>query len=360
VDNQAAIMHVVEAEGPRGAPSRRLLLSAPRATIVGMSTAEELRVDGAGRPGAARRTELAAFLRARRAEVTPGDVGLPPGVRRRTPGLRREEVALLAGVGVTWYTWLEQGRPINASAQVLDAIARTLGLASAERQHLYHLAEATPLRAPEVAAGVPATARDVLHALAYPAALANGLLDVIDYNAAHRDLFHDWHSMPCIHKNLLWCVITEPRARERFLNYDTEVPFLVARLRAGYGSHVGDPAWEENIARLSRLSPEFQRLWSRQEVAQPERRVRVFRHPDAGDLRLAAIELAVGGNPDLRIVVSTPDDEDTRARLPLIRGARRRGGFAEGLPDTIPDPVPAAAPDGSAGDDPARRGVTRS
>jgi transcriptional regulator with XRE-family HTH domain len=281
-----------------------------------------------GGRGRVKRTELAAFLRARRAEVTPADVGLPPGVRRRTPGLRREEVALIAGVGVTWYTWLEQGRPINASAQVLDAISRTLGLAAAEREHLYRLAEATPLRAPELAAGVPSTARDILHAIPYPAALTNARLDVIDSNEAHSDLFRDWHTMPCIHKNLLWCVITEPVARERFLNYDTEVPFLVARLRAGYGAHVGELDWEENIARLQRLSPEFQRMWDRHEVAQPERRVRVFRHPDAGVLRLAAIELAVGGHPDLRIVVSSPDDEDTRARPPLLRGAALRAGFA--------------------------------
>lgn len=88
-----------------------------------------------------RRPELAAFLRSRRARVTPADVGMPPGLRRRTPGLRREEVAQLSGVGVTWYTWLEQGRPINASAQVLDAVARTLRLDQPEHEHLYHLAE---------------------------------------------------------------------------------------------------------------------------------------------------------------------------------------------------------------------------
>ena len=296
-----------------------------------MSALDQLPVDGDGRP-AARRTELAAFLRARRAEVTPGDVGLPPGVRRRTPGLRREEVAMLAGVGVTWYTWLEQGRRINASAQVLDAIARTLGLEAAGREHLYRLAEATPLRPPDLADGVPGAAREALHGFAYPAVLINGRLDVVDHNEAHSDLFWDWHTMPCIHKNLLWCVITEPRARERFLNYDTEVPFLVARLRAGYGAHVGDPAWEENIARLSRLSPEFTRLWSRHDVAQPERRIRVFRHPNAGELRLAAIELAVGGHPDLRIMVSTPADEETRRRLPLIHGASRRAGYVTEVP----------------------------
>src|ERR1700716_4730947 len=86
-----------------------------------------------------RRTELAAFLRSRRARISPEDVGMPPGFRRRTPGLRREEVAQLAGVGVTWYTWLEQGRPINASVQVLDAVARTLRLDQPEREHLYRL-----------------------------------------------------------------------------------------------------------------------------------------------------------------------------------------------------------------------------
>jgi len=94
-----------------------------------------------------RRSELAGFLRARRERLSPQEVGLPPGPRRRTPGLRREELALLAGVGVTWYTWLEQGRPINASVQVLDAVARTLRLDQAEREHLYRLAEATPVHA---------------------------------------------------------------------------------------------------------------------------------------------------------------------------------------------------------------------
>src|SRR6266487_6774282 len=95
-----------------------------------------------------RRAELARFLRTRRERITQKQVGLPAGGRRRTPGLRREELAQLAGVGVTWYTWLEQGRPINASGQVLDAVAATLRLSSVEREHLYRLAEATPARPP--------------------------------------------------------------------------------------------------------------------------------------------------------------------------------------------------------------------
>ena len=103
------------------------------------------------RAGERRRAELGKFLKARRARLSPGDFGMPPGSRRRTPGLRREEVALLAGVGVTWYTWLEQGRQINASTQVLDAVARTLHLDRAAREHLYRLAEATPLRTESMA-----------------------------------------------------------------------------------------------------------------------------------------------------------------------------------------------------------------
>src|ERR671936_3068172 len=109
-----------------------------------------------------RRRELAEFLRSRRARVSPTDVGLPDAGVRRTPGLRREEVAMLAGVGVTWYTWLEQGRPINASMQVLDAVARTLRLDRAEREHLYRLAEATPLRTESARTAVPESVREIV------------------------------------------------------------------------------------------------------------------------------------------------------------------------------------------------------
>src|ERR1700753_2641806 len=106
-------------------------------------------------PSERRRAELGKFLRTRRAKLSPADFGMPGGLRRRTPGLRREELALLAGVGVTWYTWLEQGRPINASVQVLDAVARVLRLDRAGREHLYQLAEATPGRTAARPATVP-------------------------------------------------------------------------------------------------------------------------------------------------------------------------------------------------------------
>jgi hypothetical protein len=246
-------------------------------------------------------------------------VGLPPGPRRRTPGLRREELALLAGVGITWYTWLEQGRPINASMQVLDAVARALHLDRAEREHLYRLAEATPVRSFAGSAVVPPAVLDILGSFSpCPAVLANGRFDVLESNDGHQAVFRDWHSMPCIHRNLLWCGITEPSAREKFVNYDDEVPYLVARLRSNYAGNIGDPEWEEDIRRLAELSPEFVELWARHEVAEPQLRLRIFRHPEAGVLRFTVSELEVSVLPGMHLIVYTPEDAATRARLPVI------------------------------------------
>ena len=276
--------------------------------------------------GRRRRAELGEFLKARRARLRPEDVGLPPGIRRRTSGLRREEVALLAGVGVTWYTWLEQGRPINASGQVLDAVARTLRLERAEREHLYQLAEATPTRA-ESSTAVPEEIIEVLASLdPLPASVVNGRYDVLASNGASEDLFWEWHSMPCVHKNHIWCCVTEPLARERLLNYDTEVPHLIARMRAEYVHHVGEPEWEEDIRRLLELSAEFAEIWARHEVAEPMPRLRRYNHPDAGEVTLVNTELIIAARPDLRLTVSTPADAETWQRLPLTRriGERKK------------------------------------
>jgi transcriptional regulator with XRE-family HTH domain len=272
------------------------------------------------RAGERRRAELGEFLKARRARLSPGDFGMPPGSRRRTPGLRREEVALLAGVGVTWYTWLEQGRQINASTQVLDAVARTLRLDRAEREHLYRLAEATPLRARCARLVIPDTIREIVHSLEpLPASLVNSRFDIVMSNSASEELFWEWHTMPCIHKNTLWCCVTEPSARGKFAEYDAHIRYMVARLRAAYGRHVGDPDWEEDIRRLASMSREFADLWARHEVAEAEPRNLTYLHPRAGTLSLAISELHVPDMPDARIMVYTPRDAETRARMPLTR-----------------------------------------
>jgi hypothetical protein len=170
---------------------------------------------------------------------------------------------------------------------------------------------------------VPDSVRDVLHGLdPLPASLINTRFDIIESNDAHWGLFHDWHTLPCVHKNLLWCCVTEPLAPERFLNYDEEVPYLVARLRAAYSAHIGDPEWEEDIRRLADLSPEFVELWARHEVAEPVVRVQRYLHPEAGELTFTRMELDVAAVPELRLNVYTPVDDETRARLPRTRKER--------------------------------------
>jgi transcriptional regulator with XRE-family HTH domain len=271
-------------------------------------------------PSERRRAELGSFLRARRAKLSPADFGMPAGLRRRTPGLRREELALLAGVGVTWYTWLEQGREINVSTQVLDALARTLRLDRPERWHLYVLAEAVPVSVSTGRCTVPDTIAEILRALdPLPAVVTNARFDMLAENDAYRDLFRDWHSLPCVHRNTLWCSLTEPTARAKFPQYEESTRYFVARFRAAYARHIGDPDWEEDIRRLSSLSSEFAELWALHEVAEFRPGTRTFIHQDAGPLTFTTSELQVTASTEARLVVYTPADDETRKRLPETR-----------------------------------------
>ena len=267
-----------------------------------------------------RRVELGKFLRSRRARLQPEDFGMPAGSRRKTPGLRREELALLAGVGVTWYTWLEQGREINASTQVLDALARTLRLDHAERWHMYVLAEAVPVVVSNGRCSVPDAIAEIVRSLdPLPAVVVNARFDIIEDNDAYHDLFREFHALPCVHRNSLWCTITEPRARELILQYDEIIRYMVARFRTAYARHVGDPDWEEDIRRLTALSSEFAELWALHEVAEVRPTVRTYLHKDAGPLTFTASELQVPATPEARLIVYTPADDVTRQRLPLTR-----------------------------------------
>src|SRR5689334_22734876 len=161
---------------------------------------------------AARRTELAAFLRARRERISPEDVGLPPGTRRRTAGLRREELAQLAGVGVTWYTWLEQGRPINASVQVLDAIATTLRLDAVERAHLFRLADLPGAAAAAADCGdypLPPEVQQILDGIKFPAYVLTERFDLIAWNDVYAALFPGITEAPPGERNTLLVNLTD-------------------------------------------------------------------------------------------------------------------------------------------------------
>ncbi|MFF2038871.1 helix-turn-helix transcriptional regulator [Kitasatospora sp. NPDC058170] len=276
-----------------------------------------------------RRTELSGFLKACRARVTPEDVGLPPGLRRRTPGLRREEVAQLAGVGVTWYTWLEQGRPINASEQVLTAVARALRLDATEREHLFRLAgvSAKPQAQPDPSILDPSTQLILDALMPLPAAVSNTRFDVLAFNAGYESLFAasraragDWHF------NSIWCTVTAPPCCNPFLNRAEALPQMVAVLRSAYGKHIGEPAWEKHVQGLAARSEEFRELWARQEVAPPRTSLRVFRHPVVGVLRLNASYLTIPGVPETYVVVYTPEGPEERERIERL-AALPAGGW---------------------------------
>jgi transcriptional regulator with XRE-family HTH domain len=269
----------------------------------------------------ARRTELAAFLRTRRERIRPGDVGLPPGQRRRTSGLRREEVAQLAGVGVTWYTWLEQGRPINASTQVLDAIARTLKLDAVERAHLFRLADVPGADPPEscVECPLPAAIQDVLDAFgAVLAYVVNERFDLLAWNGLYAVFFPRLTGAPPGDRNTLLASLTAPKCCYPFGDPEAMCAVMIGHLRANYGRHVGDPAWTHFIRRLEAASPSFAQTWAAHDVARPVSYMKGLRHPAFGMIHTTTSSFGVSAVPGARMVVFTPADEVSREALTRV------------------------------------------
>jgi transcriptional regulator with XRE-family HTH domain len=261
---------------------------------------------------ALRRRELADFLRSRRERLTPTEVGLPPGGRRRTPGLRREEVASLAGVGMTWYTWLEQGRDINASDQVLDAIARTLLLDGHERTHLFTLAGVTPPGAVQDAHVITPELRSVLDKLdPFPAYVTNAKFDLVAYNRGYQVIIGDIDALPPDERNSLWIIFTKQTTSKCFVDRDEAKPRVVAQLRSLMAEHVADPAFKCLVRRLREASPEFTELWDRHEVAEPENARKRLLHLDYGLLQFNYMNTWLAPRTGLRLVTYVPADEAT-------------------------------------------------
>jgi transcriptional regulator with XRE-family HTH domain len=247
--------------------------------------------------------------------VSPESVGLDGSGRRRTPGLRREEVAQLAGVGLSWYTWLEQGRDIKPSASVLDALARTLRLDAAERAHLFHLARIElPLPAgdypreapPELAAYVEAL-------LPNPAYLIGPRADVLAINAAAQRVIGTPTAAPDGVPNLLWWLFVDSD-----LGYEQKretARGMLARFRAEHARRIGDPDFAALVEWLERDSEEFRTLWPRHEVLTEQLGTKTIEHPSMGTLVLHHLQSVPTSHPDLRLTTFAPADEATRAAL---------------------------------------------
>ncbi|WP_156495983.1 helix-turn-helix transcriptional regulator [Microbacterium sp. T32] len=261
------------------------------------------------------RAEFAAFLRGRRARLQPADVGLPDGSRRRVAGLRREEVAQLAGVGLTWYTWLEQGRPIAASAQVVGAIARALRLTDDERDHLFALAD-LPRPEREARGCVDTPHLDLLEKLLpYPAALQTSRFEIRAYNRSYRYLFDDLDDVPAERRNCAVLLFTDETWQRAHVDLEHAQRRMAARLRSAYGRHHDEPSWQRFIADLERVSPRFAELWSRGDVSSERHSVKHIVNDRVGELHLEMASAWVDESLGSRVVWFSPRDAATAARL---------------------------------------------
>lgn len=264
-----------------------------------------------------RRREAGEFLRSRRGRLTPSDVGLPQGFRRRTPGLRREEVASLAGVGTTWYTWLEQGREIRPSFEVLTALADVLQLDAAERQHLLSLYDRPPSdrRAFDEEQVDEPLQRMVDGLAGQPALVLGWRWDILTWNKATELLLGPFAMRSDNRPKVLDLLFSEP-ARHLFVNWEAVARGAIATFRADCTPYVGDADFETLIARLSRLSPEFSGWWSQRDVAHRLAGRKRLTHPSAGPMCFDFSMLAIGGRPGMKLCIFTAvDQEETPQKL---------------------------------------------
>ncbi|MER6537438.1 helix-turn-helix transcriptional regulator [Streptomyces sp900105755] len=279
-----------------------------------------------GRGADIRRHELAAFLRNRRERITPEEVGLPRGTRRRTPGLRREEVAQLSAVGVTWYTWLEQARDIQVSVQVLDALARTLRLDATERAHLFQLAEAVDPTPAASCTGVTPALQEMLRALEpLPASVQNSRYDILAYNRTYARLLCDLDAVPPEDRNCMILVYTNPEWCRSIVHLEETRRLMAAKLRASMAGHLAEPAWKMLVKRLAAESAEFRENWDRYEVVDPGSRTKQFLNPYVGHLTPEHTDLFLNPASGARMVTYVPADQDTRERLERLHDLARAG-----------------------------------
>jgi transcriptional regulator with XRE-family HTH domain len=242
------------------------------------------------------RQELARFLQSRRARLTPADVGLPPGLRRRAPGLRREEVAILSGLSPSWYTYLEQARNIHPSAQVLDSLARVLQLSEDERSYLHALANPTT---PAPQPPVPDVTGEVLirqlvqaaeHS-PYPVYGIDLYSDLIAWNPAVEGYYTDFGRLPPRRRNMLRWLLESPEAKRRLPDWNDDTRDVVARLRNMTAQYDGDRRLRALVDEFKRSSPEFEGWWHEHHVLGHGSRQRRFQHPQFGEqtLRLLVV-----------------------------------------------------------------------
>lgn len=263
---------------------------------------------------------LSTFLKAKRTQIKPESIGLPAGTRRRTPGLRREEVAQLAGVSTTWYTWLEQGRDIKVSSSVLDCISTALQLNNDETNYLYDLAleaksEITNLNRDKIE--LTPSLKRILAELAYcPTIITDRHCHIVGWNPAAAHVFLDFEQIPNDQRNLIRLVFTRKELKSLAVNWEHFAKGFLAIFRTYYGQYLGDEWYDQFIQEMSDYHPEFQDLWQESQVSKAPELMIEFRHAKVGKMLFNLTSLQVQGDKDLRCSIYTPVEEtDTEDKL---------------------------------------------
>ena len=276
--------------------------------------------------------QLGTYLRDRRTRLDPATFGFGGG-RRRTPGLRREEVASRANISPTWYTWLEQGRGGAPSADVLDRIAKGLMLTAPEREHLYMLGLGRPPEARyQPVDGISPRLQRVLDGMVLsPAIIKTSMWDVVGWNRAAALLLTDYAKLPREGRNILRLMFGSSHARARSEDWDSIARFVVGAFRADVARAGANNSAEATrlVAELSRISPEFERLWQDGDVVAHGEGVKRIHHPDAGLLAMEFSSFAVEGRPELGMIIYNPASPADAERLRALLDVRAVG--ADGL-----------------------------
>ncbi|NHC60541.1 helix-turn-helix transcriptional regulator [Paenalcaligenes suwonensis] len=256
-----------------------------------------------------RRKALGEFLRSVRERTRPEALGLPAGSRRRTPGLRREEVAQLCDISVTWYTWMEQGREIAISPTVCARLAGELRLGRAERQYLFELAECADPEHGELLSQLPDGLEDCVRSIAAPAYILDRCWNVLARNEALLRLFDGWPDRNPV-PNLLHYIFLDPAARSLVVDWEQRATRVVSEFRGDVGAHVDEPELHALLQSLLSTSPVFAQWWGRQTVVEREGGLRSFSHPEDGILHFRQYTFRLAIRPDCKLVMLIPQKDE--------------------------------------------------
>jgi transcriptional regulator with XRE-family HTH domain len=263
-----------------------------------------------------RREALGAFLKTRRARLSSEQIGMPPAPRRRTPGLRREEVAIAAGVSTTWYTYLEQGRDIQVSSSILASLANALQLTEDERSYLFTLArQPLPTKQPSLGPSLQQTYQRILEELGtIPAILTGRTYDVLGWNRAARLVFGDFGQIPEGERNILWLLFSKTPFRQQitlFCEPELYAQEVTETFRGRVNDSLTDPSIQAFVERLQQISPAFRKLWASHNVRSTCATRKELQHPLVGSLTFDYAKFQLIEHPDIRCHMYVPGNEET-------------------------------------------------